>query len=321
MNNQIRSINNSLVEYYEIPLTFICQLTKKSFKYQDDAKTDYFLKLSPYNSLEKFYFLESQGIDNIIYPKLNRNKEFITRGVKQSYYITEYYKTTDIIKEAKAKNMINELKNLHQKSSIKRQLSARLARPKFEEITKQLDYKFKAIENYVRSVESKNLNIFSMPVLSNYQYILDAKKELIMLQKRLISFIKAKEKVDYVYVHNRPSLDHLINVKGVNYLISVENGKIGISSLDLAKFYVNNEDLNIDYYDLIFDGYFSDQNDFNYDYFRFLVLYIYIKKIVLSTEEYMTCQSFINISNSIKKYFNTFLDNNKNVSNQNEAND
>ena len=47
--------------------------------------------------------------------------------------------------------------------------------------------------------------------------------------------------------------------------------------------------------------------------------HILIKKIVISSEIYLTAQSFINISNSIKKYFSTFLDNNKNISNQDES--
>lgn len=321
MENKIRSINNSIVEYYETPLEFIKQLTRKSYVYKCPKNDkNYFLKISPYNGLEKFQFLESQSVDNVLYPELNKNNEYLTRGRSDAFYVTEYFKNNDILLEVKAKNMLNSLKYLHNKTNFQRQLSVRLARPKFEEITKQLDYKFRAIENYVRSVESDNLNIFSMPILANYQYILDAKKELIMLQKRIISYIKAREKVDYVFVHNRPSLDHLLNVRGMNYLISIENGKIGINSLDLAKFYINNENLNIDFSELIVNDYFDSTNSFNYDYFRFLVLYIYVKKIILSSERYLTAQSFINISDSIKKYFNNFLDNKKNVSNEYETN-
>ena len=320
MENRIRYLSNSLVEYYEIPLTFIKQITKKSFKYKDESEKEYFLKVSPFNASEKFKFLESLGVDNIIYPHLNKDNEYLTKQNLDSFYIMNFYPHNEIIPEVKAQNMLKELTHLHNNSEIKRQLSARLARPKFEEITKELDYKFKIIENYVRSVELENLNIFSMPILGNYQYILDAKKELIMLQKRIINFIKSKEKVDYVYVHNRPTLDHLLNIKGQNYLVSVENGKIGISSLDIAKFYINNEHLDLDFEELIYNNIFANRSPFYYDYFRFLVLYILVKKIVISSEKYLTAQSFINVSNSIKKYFNTFLDNNKNISNENESN-
>ena len=319
MENNIRKLTNSIVEYYEIPLEYITKLGSKSFKYQDESNREYFLKVSPFNASEKFKFLEGLGVDNIIYPHLNIENEYLTRQKGKAFYLTDFYKQNNLIDEVKAQNMLIELQKLHHSSIIKRQLSTRLARPKFEEITKELDYKFKIIENYVRSVEYESLNIFSMPILGNYQFILDAKKELVMLQKRIINFIKAKEKVEYVYVHNRPSLDHLLNIKGVNYLVSAENGKIGISSLDLAKFYLENEDLEIDFNALIVEDIFENQSPFYYDYFRFLVLYILIKKIVISSEMYLTAQSFINISNSIKKYFSTFLDNNKNISNQDES--
>lgn len=319
MENNIRKLTNSLVEYYEIPLEYIMKLGAKSFKYKDETSKEYFLKVSPFNASEKFKFLESLGVDNIIYPHLNKENEYLTKQKGSSYYLMDFYKQNNLIPEVKAQNMLIELNRLHNSSIIKRQLSSRLARPKFEEITKELDYKFKILENYVRSVEYEPLNIFSMPILGNYQYVLDAKKELVMLQKRIINFVKAKEKVEYVYVHNRPSLDHLLNIKGINYLVSAENGKIGISSLDLAKFYLENEDLEIDFEELIVNDIFRNQSPFYYDYFRFLVLYILIKKIVVSSEKYLTAQSFINVSNSIKKYFNTFLDNNKNVSNQDES--
>lgn len=319
MENKLRTINNSIVECYEIPLEYICKISNKSFKYKDNTNKEYFLKVSPFNSADKFHFLESQGIDNVIYPTLNKENNYITKSKVDSFYVTNFYNSKDIIPELKAQNMLNELEKLHNNSLIKRQLSARLARPKFEEITKELDYKFKIIENYVRSIESKDFDIFTMPILSNYQYILDAKKELIMLQKRIINFVKAKEKVEYVYVHNRPSLDHMLNIKGLNYLISVENGKIGISSLDLAKFYIECEELNLDFEEILVNDYFKDRSSFYFDYFRFLVLYIYIKKIVISSEKYLVAQSFINIATSIKKYFSLFSDTNKNVSNQDEA--
>ncbi len=319
MENRVRQLSNSLIEYYEIPLEYIKKISSKSYKYKDETSKEYFLKVSPFNSSEKFKFLESLGVDNILYPYLNKENEYITKQKGDSFYLMDYYKHVNLIDEVKAQNMIRELNKLHQSTIIKRQLSTRLARPKFEEITKELDYKFKILENYVRSVEYEDLNVFSMPILGNYQYILDAKKELIMLQKRIINFVKAKEKVEYVYLHNRPSLDHILNIKGVNYLISAENGKIGINSLDLAKFYLENEDLEINFEDLIIKNIFNTDSNFNYDYFRFLILYILIKKIIISNEKYLTAQSFINVSESIRKYFSRFLDNNKNISNQNES--
>ena len=146
-----------------------------------------------------------------------------------------------------------------------------------------------------------------MPVLANYQYILDSKKELIRLQKRLISSIKSKDTIEYSFIHNNPRLDHLISIHGNNYLTSIDNSKIGIESLDLAKLYIENEDLNIDYAKILFER-FNNINPFYYDYFRYMILIIYINRINLSSDEYVNAQTFINISNSLKKYFSQFKD-------------
>ena len=210
--------------------------------------------------------------------------------------------------------MVNELQKLHEKTSFSRQLSPRTARPKFEELTAQLDYKFKLIEEFVRSVESKPLGVYSMPILSNYHHILDAKTELARLQKRLISRIKEKESVDYTFVHNNPKLDHLLNVRGARYLTSIENGKVGISSLDLAKFYLENEDLNIDMNSIIQKYFGKYDNDFYLDYFRYLVLFMSIKRIVVTDLDYISAQNFINSATSLKRYFDQFSITKKKVS-------
>ena len=141
-----------------------------------------------------------------------------------------------------------------------------------------------------------------MPVLANYQYLLDVKKELIRLQKRIISSVKAKETIEYSFIHNNPKLDHLLNIQGNNFLTSIENSKIGLESLDVAKLYVENENLNIDYTGLLIER-FNNINPFYYDYFRYMVLLLYVEGLVLSTDEYINAQMFINTTNSIKKYF------------------
>lgn len=307
INDEIRNKSKELVKYYEISFEDIQELTPKSFKIQDNNGNTYFLKLTNYNTYEKYLFLNNQGINNVLYPIKNNKKEYVTRLMPHAFYLNNYYYDYTIIKEVKFQNMFNELNRLHDYTKFSRQLNPSSSRPKFEEITNRLNYKFIMLENYVRSVEAKNLNIYSMPILSNYQYILDCKKELVRLQKRIISSVKAKETVEYSFIHNNPQLDHLIQVQGNNYLTSIDNGKIGIESLDLAKFYLENEDVNIDY-NTLFLNKFKELSPFYYDYFRYLILIIYINRINLSTDEYVNAQTFINISNSLKKYFERFKD-------------
>lgn len=302
-----RESANDIVKYYEISLDQFKVITPKTIKFQDSNGNKYFLKNTKYNVYEKYMFLNNQNINNILFPLKNKRNEFVTRNNNSAFYINNYIEDFTIIKEMKFQNMYNELNKLHDQTKIIRQLNPSSSRPKFEEITNRLDYKFKTLENYVRSVEAKNLNIYSMPVLANYQYLLDTKKELVRLQKRIISSVKAKETIEYSFIHNNPKLEHLLNVHGNNYLTSIENSKIGLESLDLAKLYVENENLNIDYTGLLIDR-FNNINPFYYDYFRYMVLLLYVEGLVLSTDEYINAQMFINTTNSIKKYFDNFKD-------------
>lgn len=308
--------NNELVKYYEINLKDIeryVKLTSNSYKINSLSGSSFFLKETIPNALEKYHFLESQGVNNVLYPIYNNKNKYVTRNTEYSFYINNYYDSFNVKDEIKTTNMFNELNALHKMTSLKKQLSPLSARPKFEEITNRLDFQFRILEDYVREIESEPLFDYSMSILGNYQYILNAKNELIKLQKRLISSIKDKESVEHSYIHNNPHLDHLLNIKGINYLTSIEKGKIGLSSLDLAKLYVENENMNIDFKNMIKEYYKNENNLFGYDYFRFIVLFIYIKKINLTSSKYINSTLFITTANSIKKYFENFSDNQEEI--------
>lgn len=303
----LRDKSNEIVKYYEISLDQFKIITPNTIKFSDNNGNNYFLKYTKYNVYEKYMFLNNQNINNILYPLKNKRNEFVTRNNNSAFYINNYIEDFTVIKEMKFQNMYNELNKLHDQTRIIRQLNPSSSRPKFEEITNRLDYKFKTLENYIRSVEAKNINVYSMPVLANYQYLLDVKKELIRLQKRIISSVKAKETIEYSFIHNNPKLDHLLNIQGNNFLTSIENSKIGLESLDVAKLYIENENLNIDYTKLLIDR-FNNINPFYYDYFRYMVLLMYVERLIISTDEYINAQMFINTTNCIRKYFDNFKD-------------
>ena len=306
--NKIRSIEPDIVKYYEININDYEPITLKAYKIVSDNGKEYFLKETNAVALQKYQYLYNQGVNNVIYPILNRNESFVTRANDSNYYISDYVKQIKIRNDTRVSNLYNELSILHQQTQIRKSLDPSKSRGKFDELSSQLDYKFRLLEQLVRKIEAKNLDTFTLPILENYHYILDAKKELVKLQKRLISSIKAHEGVNYSFVHNNPDLDHLLNIKGVNYLSSLDNGKIGINSLDMAKFYVMNEQYDIDFKQLILDKYYDENQLFYYDYFRFLVLVIYIKRMPIAIDDYINANSFVDTSESIKRYFKNFLD-------------
>lgn len=307
-NSRVRAFVPDLVKYYEIQLVNYQPITLKTYKLENEQGKTYFLKETNSIALSKYQYLETRGVSNVLYPILNKDKRFVTNTNNLSFYVNDYINSYRVRDDLKVASLFNELNKLHHSTVINKQLDPSKTRPKFDELTSELDYKFRIIEACVRKVESKPLNIYSMPILENYHYILDAKRELIKLQKRIISSVKARESVEYSFIHNNPSLEHLLNVRGVDYLTSLDNGKIGISSLDMAKFYVQNEHLDIDFKNLIMNEYYDENHLFYYDYFRYLVLVLYIKRINISQEEFVNANVFVNNAEAIKKYFTNFSD-------------
>lgn len=299
-------LNNSISEKYNINIKNIEQLTDKSYKIVCDSHNCYFIKQVPKIVESKYTFLANQGVSNILYPILNNERKYITDFNDKNFYVNDYIDNIVTKEESRAYNMFNSLDKLHSSTSIKKQLSVNSSRPKIEEITKQLDYKFIVIEQYIRSLETKPIDRYSMMVLEKYHIILNAKKELVNLEKKIIMSIKDKDSVEFSFVHNNPKNEHLIIKNGYQYLTSITKGKIGISSLDVAKFYIENSDIDLDYKEIIFKDYYSQKNSFYYDYFRFLVLFIYIKSIHFSQNEIINKENFVIICNKIEKFMTDF---------------
>ncbi len=301
-------IIDSIYDNYAIKVKNVEEITKKSYRIICDNDNCFFIKNSLPEMEAKFDFLSNIGVNNIFYPIINKNRNFLTNTSQNSYYISDYIDKNIILEETSAYNLFQSLDYLHDKTTIKKQLSVSKTRPKFEEITKQLDYKFKLIEKYIRIIENTPLNKEKMLILENYHTILDAKGKLIDLQKKIIHAIKDKESVDYVFVHNNPKTDHLIMSKGMSYLTSMDHGKIGINSLDMAKFYIENEYLELDFKKILLDDYYVQKNHFYYNYFRFMVLFIYIKYIQIDKMIYFILNNFINCCQKISKFMDSFPD-------------
>ena len=51
-------------------------------------------------------------------------------------------------------------------------ISLKKSKPKMEEIIAIIDYRFKILEAYIRTIESQKYDEFSIPILKNYQAVL-----------------------------------------------------------------------------------------------------------------------------------------------------
>ena len=308
---QIRNLYFDIRENYNIDLLSYCPLTSKSFKIITKDNNKLIVKKSKDKVKSKYMFLKNEGLDNIIYPYFNKKNNVLTRlsnndFCDECYYVLPFYDDNNVLNETKVKSLLEELKILHKKTSFNRNLSLKKSKGKMEEIIAILEYRFQLLEAYVRTVESQKYDEFTIPILKNYHYILDSKKILIDKNRKIVNAIKEEKSVSYCFLHNNPKLDHLIINDGNKYLISIDNGVIGIPSLDIAKFYIENEDINFDMFTHISE-YFSEFNDeFYFDYFVFLVLFIYIKGLIIDSKGYISTQSFIFTSNSINKFIKIF---------------
>lgn len=300
-------IINNLYDNYQIKVDKNAKISNKTYKIVCDNNNCYFIKKVEKELENKYTFLSNHGINNVIYPYLNKEKKFISNLSNNNYYITDFITNNPIGEDQIGSRLFNALELLHNNTSIPRQLSVSDTKPKFEEITKQLDYKLKLIENYIRSLETSPINQYSYLVLENYHIIIKAKEELIKLQKKIISAIKNKESIEYVFLHNNPKNDHLLIDKGSSFLTSIDMGKIGIDSLDMAKFYIENKHLKLDLKKMIFSDNYSQKQDFYYDYFCFLVLFIYIKRIDFTSFNLFNMEKIVHNCQDIDDFVKNFL--------------
>lgn len=309
--NVIRAIASNSLKSYNLEISSYYPISDKSFKVQSKSNQKYLIKKTNTNLKNKYNFLFNEGINNIIYPITNNRNEYASNlSIEDDYYILPFIDDTYALNETKVKHLLEQLNLLHQKTMFKRKLSVTKSKRKMEELMSYLDYKFSLIESFIRTIEALPFDEFSIPILKNYQYVLDAKKVMIKQNKKIVNAIKEEKTINYCFIHNNPKIEHLLSTNGNQYLISLDNGKIGIPSLDIAKFYVENQEINYDVTDDIKDYFKQYDDNFYYDYFIFLVLYFYIKGLIVNEKDYITTQSFIYNSKAIKDFFKSFNINN-----------
>lgn len=307
----MRKVVNDVLNEYQIPLSDYERITSKTTRVYCNNGKCFILKESDINANEKYKFLSYQHINNVLYPIKNENGNYISRYNNKTYTLLPFEEDNKLIDELKIHKLESELSMLHMNTYYKKELSPITSRKKFEEIYEYLKYKFNLIEAFVRTVEVGIYDEYSILILKNYHYILDSRKVMEKLNKKLIEDVKSKKSVNYSFVHNNPKLNHLIISDYQNYLISIDRSKIGIPSLDMVKFYIETEDINIDRKEII-NEYFSRYNDsFYFDYFCFFVMLYYIKSIIIMEKDFVSSQSFVYSSQSLKNFMEMFNLNDK----------
>ncbi len=302
----MRNVILNVLREYHILGTSYRNLTSKCIQITCNNGNKYLIKESNLYTDAKYNYLNSQNVSNVLYPLKNVNNNYITKNDNRLYYILPYLDNNYLREEAKTNRLNEELNKLHINTTFRRELSPQTSRKKLEEIYNYLQYKFDAIEAFVRTVEARPYDEYSILILKEYHNILDAKKVMGKLNKKIVEHIKVKKTVDFSFVHNNPKLEHLLCSSESDYLISVEKGKIGIPILDLVKFYVETEDVKIDRKEIVSDYFMKYNDDFYFDYFCFFVMLYYIKGIIIIDKDYVSSQSFVYASSMLKQFINDF---------------
>jgi len=300
------NVFRGLRDLYHLSLVSYKPLTSKTYRLKTGEGVYYFSKRSELYAKEKYNFLYNLGIKNILYPLRNIHGDFISDYDNNKYLVMDYVKDFDIIREIKAVNLLDELSELHDHTYFKRQLSVSISRRKMELLFEYLQYKFNALEAFIRTLETRPFDEYSITILKNYRYLLEAKKIMGQIHRQIVVDIKERKSVYYSFVHNNPKISHLLNYNGHRFLTSIERSKVGITSLDLAKFYLEAEDINIDRKSLIEQYFKKYDDDFYFRYFCFLVLLFYMKGLIIYDKDYITSQNFLYSSSSIKQFLDLF---------------
>ncbi len=291
---------------YGINIDTYYKISSKSAKIKCHGGNCFFVKETELYTDEKYDLLANQGVPNILYPRKNKDNRYVNNEKNNLYIVSDYIKQINISNEYRAKYLFEELVSLHLTTRYKKVLSTSQSRKKMEELYEYLQYKFNTLESFIRSVECQPFDENSIVVLKNYQYILDCKKIMAKYNKKLVFDIKNSKSVYYSFVHNNPKIYHILMSNEGNYLISLEKSKMGIPILDIVKFYLFNENLNIDIKQIITNYLDSYEDEFYYNYFYFFVMVYYIKGIIVLDKEYVTSQSFVFAANKLKKFKDLF---------------
>ena len=165
MINELREKTN---RQYNIDFEKAQKLTDKTYKVKCVNGNCFIIKKTELYTSEKYEFLKSLGIDNVLYPIENNNNRFVSNDNGKLYYVMNYIDNKLEYREIKANKLKEELMKLHFNTSFKKELSVKNSRKKMEDIYEYLQYKFNVIEVFIRSVEARPFDEFSIPILKNY---------------------------------------------------------------------------------------------------------------------------------------------------------
>lgn len=259
--------------------------------------SQYTLKTVPPKCRDVYDFLASQKVQCVSYPV----KSF--RETDGAFFLYRYVKALEYPPQKKISNLFEAITELHGKTAYEKKLPQKSFKY-LHRTYKKLDTIFQTLEMIIREAELATVKTdIQWILLSKYSIFLKAKAELYELQKKIHKYIDDKGTAIYCLNHGNPCLTHMVDDK----IISFNHASLGIFVSDIAKLYVANEQMNLNWFRIIEEQLARYDNPFYKVYFKFFVLYIYMINLRFDdTHETEMVNIYIQIANKIKIFMTAF---------------
>ncbi|XMB87393.1 hypothetical protein RJG79_06225 [Mycoplasmatota bacterium WC44] len=264
-----------------------------------DGYNNYILKLAEDNGVYEFLF--AQGVKQVLYPLSVNGKNSVTIK-NRKYYLFNYMNEIEYQPKKKIYDLADSLKEVHFSTMVQKKIKPQKVILRFKKMYEFLGEQFNKIDAFMRSYESKDyLTDTDFMILNRYHVLLDIKYYMGKMQYKILDHMEKELEVYLCLNHGNPDISHLINKR----LISFNKSKFTIPVYDIALFYINSANLNINHKKLIMDWLDKFDDKFYVYYFRFLVLYVYVFGINLSSFEVE--HNILATCNKIEDFIKMFL--------------
>lgn len=275
----------------------------------------YIFKLSKNKKLDIIYnTLTTQKFKHFVAPCRSAISNAYYVIISSYYgYLFPYVENIYYPHEKKLIDYVDVLRKLHEVTLINKKFDKLTFMKIYKKQRRGLRHVFEGMDDYLKESEvSNSKTVFQWTFLMNYKTIMRLKNMLIHLQDKMNKRLESIDLFFYCIVHNNCTMDHFLVENGQKYLINFDQSFLGIRTHDYVKLYIENADVEIDWYRILF-GDFEDPFEIQflvYNILYYLVLNININKLTTS-KTFEAINQFVDtlsITEKIMDLYDMFLE-------------
>ncbi len=261
----------------------------------------YILKKTNKKTEYIYTYLYSTNLENVILPLKTLSGNFTFNYNNELYYLMPFVENIPYPNSRKILELKNELSKLHKSTSHSAKLKINKIYKKLYLIYKTLNVKFSLIETFIREIEIKdNYDDLDLIFLNNYNFYLRLKQIMYESQKVIHKYLDEEFPVNYSLIHMYPEVTHFLS-NNKKFLISFEKAKIGLPIIDIYRFYILNEDNEINVVRIVKEWLDEYNHPFYTNYFFFMTAYTYLLLIDDTSDKKCSIEKYLYVIEKIKK--------------------